>query len=144
MLYDNKDFEVAHQSVAEIGDTSAPSAAEGDRYVIPSLICLISAKGVLIYHFRLGQHFISFIKEDGRLWELEGSRVSFYPFHIALHHNMLMTTQKGPLDRGALAPDEDVLSLRAIELGIGRVIKMVEESGGTDLRFSVIALAKAQ
>jgi ubiquitin carboxyl-terminal hydrolase L3 len=92
MLYDNKEFEIAHQSVAEIGDTTAPSAAEGDRYVIPSLICLISPEGMLIYYFRLGQHFISFIKEDGRLWELEGSRVSSYPFPITLHHNMLKAT----------------------------------------------------
>jgi ubiquitin carboxyl-terminal hydrolase L3 len=33
MLYDNKDFEIAHQSVAEMGDTKAPSASEGDRFV---------------------------------------------------------------------------------------------------------------
>jgi ubiquitin carboxyl-terminal hydrolase L3 len=50
--------------------------------------------------------------------------------------------QKGPLDRGLLGPDEDVLSPKAIELGIGRVIKMEVESGGGDLRFSCIALAK--
>jgi ubiquitin carboxyl-terminal hydrolase L3 len=52
--------------------------------------------------------------------------------------------QKGPLDRGGLASDEDVLSPNAIELGIGRVIKMERESGGGDLRFSCIALAKAE
>ena len=57
---------------------------------------------------------------------------------------MLTRKQKGPLDRGALAPDEDLLSPRAIELGIGRVIKMSKESGEGDLRFSCIALAKAQ
>jgi Ubiquitin carboxyl-terminal hydrolase, family 1 len=33
---------------------------------------------------RLGQHFVAFIKEDGRLWELEGSRVS-----IPVHHFLL-------------------------------------------------------
>ncbi|KIN00138.1 hypothetical protein OIDMADRAFT_42120 [Oidiodendron maius Zn] len=104
MLYDNKEFEIAHQSVAELGDTAAPSASEGDR---------------------LGQHFVAFVKENGRLWELEGSR-------------------KGPLDRGALGPDEDVLSPKAIELGIGRIIKMEKANGGTDLRFSCIALAKAE
>lgn len=37
MLYDNKEFEVAHQSVAEVGDTKAPSASEGDRSVFLSL-----------------------------------------------------------------------------------------------------------
>jgi ubiquitin carboxyl-terminal hydrolase L3 len=104
MLYDDKEFEDAHQSVAEMGDTAAPSAAEGDR---------------------LGQHFVAFVKgDDGHLWELEGSR-------------------KGPLDRGFLADDEDVLSPAAVANGIGRVIRMEEEAGGGDLRFSCIALAKA-
>jgi hypothetical protein len=28
---------------------------------------------------RLGQHFVAFVKENGRLWELEGSRVSKLP-----------------------------------------------------------------
>ena len=103
MLYDSREFEDAHQSVAEMGDTAAPSAEEGDR---------------------LGQHFVAFVKGDeGKLWELEGSR-------------------KGPLERGVLAEDEDVLSERGIELGLGRVIKMEAEAGGGDLRFSCIALAK--
>jgi ubiquitin carboxyl-terminal hydrolase L3 len=54
LLYSSKDFEDAHQSVAEMGDTAPPSAEEGDR---------------------LGQHFVAFVKgDDGRLWELEGSR----------------------------------------------------------------------
>lgn len=54
MLHDDKQFEVAHQSVATLGDTLPPDAAEGDR---------------------LGQHFVAFVKgEDGYLWELEGSR----------------------------------------------------------------------
>lgn len=55
MLYDNDAFLEAHQSVAELGDTSAPSADAGDR---------------------LGQHFVAFVKgDDGCLWELEGSRM---------------------------------------------------------------------
>jgi ubiquitin carboxyl-terminal hydrolase L3 len=102
MLYDNKEFEAAHQSVAEMGDTAAPSAEDGDK---------------------LGQHFVAFVKEDGRLWELEGSR-------------------KGPLDRGILGEEEDALSERAIQLGLGRVIELEQESGGGDLRFSCIALAR--
>jgi ubiquitin carboxyl-terminal hydrolase L3 len=75
---------------------------------------------------KLGQHFVAFVKgDDGHLWELEGGR-------------------KGPLDRGLLGEDEDVLSPRAIELGLGRIIKMEEESGGGDLRFSATALSKAE
>ncbi|TVY49042.1 Ubiquitin carboxyl-terminal hydrolase isozyme L3 [Lachnellula occidentalis] len=102
MLYDDLDFETAHQSVAEMGDTAAPSAEAGDK---------------------LGQHFVTFVKgDDGRLWELEGSR-------------------KGPLFRGMLAEDEDVLSERGLALGLGRVIEMEKASGGGDLRFSAIALA---
>lgn len=103
-LYDSKEFEYAHQSVASLGDTVPPSASDGDK---------------------LGQHFVTFVKgDDGHLYELEGSR-------------------KGPLDRGLLGEDEDVLSSKAIELGLGRVIKMEEESGGGDLRFSATALASA-
>ena len=101
LLYESKELEEAHQSVAEMGDTEAPSAEAGDR---------------------LGQHFVAFVKEGGKLWELEGSR-------------------KGPLERGELGEDEDVLSERALEMGLGRVIRMESESGGGDLRFSCIALS---
>lgn len=70
-----------------------------------------------------GQHFVSFVKaDDGHLWELEGSR-------------------KGPIDRGALAEDEDVLSPKALELGLKRVIKLVQDAGINDLRFSCTVLA---
>ncbi|EUC27384.1 hypothetical protein COCVIDRAFT_20022 [Bipolaris victoriae FI3] len=69
-----------------------------------------------------GQHFVAFVKaKDGHLWELEGDR-------------------KGPLDRGLLGDDEDVLSSGALEKGIGRLMRIESEKGG-DLRFSVIALA---
>ncbi|PSS10883.1 hypothetical protein M430DRAFT_30761 [Amorphotheca resinae ATCC 22711] len=104
LLYEDREFEDAHQSVAELGDTRAPSAEDGDR---------------------LGQHFVAFVKEDGRLWELEGNR-------------------KRPLDRGALAEEDDVLSPRALALGLKRVIDLELRSGGGDLRFSCIALAKAE
>lgn len=104
MLYDNKDFEIAHQSVAAMGDTKPP--VEEDRHGV-----------------HMGQHFVAFVKEGGRLWELEGGRM-------------------GPLDRGELGEEEDVLSPRALELGLGRVIEMERESGGSDLRFSCIALAE--
>jgi len=69
-----------------------------------------------------GGHFVSFVKSGGKLWELEGSRM-------------------GPLDRGSLADDEDVLSPRALDMGIKRIIKLNAEGGG-DLRFSCIALAR--
>lgn len=101
MLYDSDAFEAAHKAVAEIGDTAPPPA--GDKR-------------------HAGQHFISFVKEGGHLWELEGSR-------------------KGPIDRGVLGDDEDVLSPRALELGMKRVIKLVQAAGVDDLRFSVTALA---
>lgn len=101
VLYDSQAFEDAHQSVAEMGDTAAPSAEDGDK---------------------LGQHFVAFVKQDGRLWELEGSR-------------------KGPICRGTLGEGEDVLSERGVELGLGRVIEMEKKAGGGDLRFSCIALA---
>ncbi|MCJ1288260.1 ubiquitinyl hydrolase 1 [Xylographa opegraphella] len=67
------------------------------------------------------QHFISFVKaEDGHLWELEGG-------------------WNGPLDRGELRPDEDVLSEEALRLGIGAFLKEAQDEG--DLMFSLVALA---
>lgn len=68
-------------------------------------------------------HFVSFVKAgDGHLWELDGRR-------------------KGPLDRGALEQPDDVLSERALSLGVKSFLKREEEAGGGDLRFSLIALA---
>jgi len=71
---------------------------------------------------RTGQYFVAFVKANGRLWELEDTR-------------------QGPLDRGALAEDEDALSPKALELGIKRIMRLERDSGGQDLRFSCIALA---
>ncbi|KAF2749923.1 cysteine proteinase [Sporormia fimetaria CBS 119925] len=71
-----------------------------------------------------GQHFVAFVKaSDGHLWELEGDR-------------------KGPLDRGLLDEDEDVLSPKALEMGLGRLMRIESEACG-DLRFSAIALANS-
>ncbi|KAI0140114.1 putative ubiquitin carboxyl-terminal hydrolase [Hypoxylon sp. NC0597] len=99
MLYNSIPFEHAHKSCVQLGDT-APSSKE-----------------------HMGQHFVAFVKANGRLWELEGSR-------------------KGPLDRGALGDDEDILSPKALDLGLRRVIRLEQEAGGKDLRFSCIALSR--
>ena len=72
---------------------------------------------------RNGGHFVSFVKSGGKLWELEGSR-------------------KGPLERGGLSDDEDVLSPRALDMGLKRIIKLNANGGGEDMRFSCIALAR--
>ncbi|KAH7070751.1 ubiquitin carboxyl-terminal hydrolase-like protein isozyme L3 [Paraphoma chrysanthemicola] len=72
---------------------------------------------------REGGHFVSFVKSGGKLWELEGDRM-------------------GPLDRGRLAEDEDVLSPRALDMGIKRIIKMNADAEGEGLLFSCIALAR--
>ena len=72
---------------------------------------------------RNGGHFVSFVKSGGVLWELEGSRM-------------------GPLSRGSLADDEDVLSPRALDMGIKRIIKLTADGGEESLRFSCIALAR--
>ena len=71
---------------------------------------------------RNGRHFVSFVKSGGKLWELEGSR-------------------KGPLERGSLADDEDVLSPQALDMSIKRIIKLNMDGGGESLGFSCIALA---
>ncbi len=65
-------------------------------------------------------HFVCFVKsKDHHLWELDGRR-------------------KGPLDRGLLSPDEDVLSDKALDLGPKAF--MAREAAGGDLRFSLISL----
>lgn len=67
-------------------------------------------------------HFVAFVKsETGELWELDGRR-------------------KGPLMRGQLEKDDDVLSERGLEMGVKAFLKREEEAGGGELRFSVVML----
>jgi len=68
-------------------------------------------------------HFVCFVKDEkDQLWELDGRR-------------------KGPLNRGQLAADEDVLSQKALELGPRKFLAREAENGGGELRFSLITLA---
>lgn len=99
MLYDSEAFQTAHKSVEQVGDS----------YVNPT-------------DGRDGGHFISFVKNNGKLWELEGSR-------------------KGPLMRGHLADEEDVLSKTALDLGIKRIIAL-DQRAEENIRFSCIVLAR--
>ncbi|CAK7240076.1 MAG: ubiquitinyl hydrolase 1 [Sporothrix thermara] len=63
-------------------------------------------------------HYVCFVRtEDGTLWELDGRR-------------------KGPISRGKLGPDDDVLSEKALEWG--PLAFLARESA--DLRFSCVAL----
>lgn len=64
-------------------------------------------------------HYVCFVKgTDGALYELDGRR-------------------KGPIKRGELAEDEDVLSSKGLSMGALRFL----EREGADLRFSAVALA---
>jgi len=69
-------------------------------------------------------HYVCFIKNEktNHLWELDGGR-------------------KGPLDRGALGPEDDVLSEKALNLGPRRFMQREAEVGGGEMRFSLITLA---
>lgn len=71
-------------------------------------------------------HFVCFVKSEksGHLFELDGRR-------------------KGPLDRGELKADEDVLSEAALDKGVRAFLKREEAAGGGDLRFSLIVLAES-
>lgn len=70
-------------------------------------------------------HYVCFVKsEKNQLWELDGRR-------------------KGPLNRGDLSPDEDVLSERALDLGVRSFLKRESQAGGGELRFSLITLAES-
>jgi len=67
-------------------------------------------------------HFVAFIKDkNGDLWELDGRR-------------------KGPLKRGHLGPEDDVLSEKGQEVGVQAFLKREEEAGGGEMRFSVVML----
>lgn len=67
-------------------------------------------------------HFVAFIKDqENNLWELDGRR-------------------KGPLNRGKLDAESDVLSEQGQDLGVRAFLKREEEAGGGELRFSVIML----
>ena len=67
-------------------------------------------------------HFVAFVKgQDGTLWELDGRR-------------------KGPLNRGKLGEEEDVLSEKGQELGVQAFLQREESAGGGELRFSVVML----
>ncbi|KAI9683590.1 MAG: ubiquitinyl hydrolase 1 [Trizodia sp. TS-e1964] len=68
-------------------------------------------------------HYVCFVKSaNGHLWELDGRR-------------------KGPLDRGELPKEADVLSEAALTKGVRGFLKREEEAGGGDLRFSLVVLA---
>ena len=62
--------------------------------------------------------------QNNQLWELDGRR-------------------KGPLNRGQLSVDEDVLSEKALDLGVRSFLKRETAAGGGDLRFSLITLAES-
>jgi len=49
--------------------------------------------------------------------------------------------RKGPLDRGELSAEQDVLSEKALDLGVRSFLKREAEAGGGDLRFSLIVLS---
>lgn len=67
-------------------------------------------------------HFVAFIKDkENNLWELDGRR-------------------KGPLNRGKLDPENDVLSEQGQEVGVKAFLRREEGAGGGELRFSVIML----
>ncbi|KZF23188.1 cysteine proteinase [Xylona heveae TC161] len=67
-------------------------------------------------------HYVCFVKSaNNHLWELDGRR-------------------KGPLDRGELSPEEDVLSEKALNAGVRAFLKREKEAGDAELRFSLIAL----
>jgi ubiquitin carboxyl-terminal hydrolase L3 len=68
-------------------------------------------------------HYVCFIKDgQNNLWELDGRR-------------------RGPLNRGNLSDDEDVLSEKALDLGVRVFLKHEAENNSSEMRFSLITLA---
>ncbi|KAJ8612600.1 hypothetical protein MRB53_037336 [Persea americana] len=67
--------------------------------------------------------FITFVKgKDGHMWQLG-------------------TSMKGPVDRGLLQPDEDMLSEAALNAGPRRLLAADRDSSDSELRFSITVLA---
>ena len=71
-------------------------------------------------------HFVCFVKSEksGHLFEMDGRR-------------------KGPLDRGELGADEDVLSTAALDRGVRAFFKREKEAGSGDPRFSLVVLGES-
>ena len=69
-------------------------------------------------------HFVCLIKDQNtnHLWELDGRR-------------------KGPLDRGVLDPDDDVLSEKALDLSVRTFLQREQAAPGGELRFSLVTLS---
>jgi ubiquitin carboxyl-terminal hydrolase L3 len=66
-----------------------------------------------------GFHFLAFVKGDnGHLYELNGS-------------------WDGPLDHGRLPEGDDLMSEKALEMGVGRYMKLADGS----IEYSMVALA---
>lgn len=69
-----------------------------------------------------GHHFLAYVKgADGHLWELEGNT-------------------DGPVDRGLLGAEDDVLSEKALDLGMRKFLKFSDGN----LNFSIVALSKRE
>jgi ubiquitin carboxyl-terminal hydrolase L3 len=67
----------------------------------------------------VGFHFLAFVKgKDGHLYELNGS-------------------WDGPLDHGLLPKEDDLMSEKALEMGVGKYIKLADGS----IEYSMVALA---
>lgn len=67
----------------------------------------------------VGFHFLAFVKgKDGHLYEMNGG-------------------WDGPLDHGPLPEDGDLMSEKALDMGVGRYLKMADGS----IEYSMVALA---
>ena len=62
-------------------------------------------------------HYTCFVKSDGRLWELNGDL-------------------DGPVDKGALGEDDDIVS----DTAVGHVRQFMQANGGDGIGFSMLAL----
>lgn len=70
----------------------------------------------------VGFHFLAFVKgKDGHLYECNGN-------------------WDGPLDHGLLPEGDDLMSEKALELGVGKYIKMADDS----IEYSMVALATSE
>lgn len=95
-LYNSAEIEEAHMSAAKTGDTVAPPSEDPN-----------------------GNHFITFVKVDGKVWELEGSR-----------------KVGGPICRGAIENSKDVLDEEALNVTIRPFLAVAEGN----MEFSMVGM----
>lgn len=128
MLYDDVEFEGAHQTVTKHCGLQPPKTKEQDEESEErrqSIAKSLNMKPLIEVGQSITQHFVAFVKgDDGYLWELDGSR-------------------PGPIRRGLLQVDnDDLLHEKALRISLWTILQRNCSSGEGTLPFTCLALGR--